>query len=78
MAANTRTITLKCETIELLQTVKSCFQLGRKKNISYDEIITTLIEKGLVVIDPKVAKLLEFTMCSDDEQIEDEGTETNL
>lgn len=71
----TRSVSLKNETVELLKTVKSCFLLGRKKDVSYDELITLLIEKGLSVIDPKVAKLLEFTMCSDDEQTEDNNNQ---
>ena len=76
MAANpkTRALTLKNETVELLQTVKSCFQLGRKKNITYDELIVTLVQKGLATVDPKVARLLELTIEAEDEQ-EQEGSE---
>lgn len=76
MAANpkTRALTLKNETVELLQTVKSCFQLGRKKNITYDELIVTLVQKGLATVDPKVARLLELTIEAEDEQ-EQEGNE---
>lgn len=64
----TRSVSLKNETVELLKTVKSCYLLGRKKELSYDELIILLIEKGLPSVDPKVAKLLEFTMETEDEQ----------
>ena len=70
----TRSVSLKNETVELLKTVKSCYLLGRKKELSYDELIVLLIEKGLPSVDPKVAKLLEFTMETEDEQ-EQEGNE---
>lgn len=70
----TRSVSLKNETVELLKTVKSCYLLGRKKELSYDELIILLIEKGLPTVDPKVAKLLEFTMETEDEQ-ELEGNE---
>lgn len=70
----TRSVSLKNETVELLKTVKSCYLLGRKKELSYDELIVLLIEKGLPSVDLKVAKLLEFTMETEDEQ-ELEGNE---
>ena len=70
----TRSVSLKNETVELLKTVKSCYLLGRKKELSYDELIILLIEKGLPSVDPKVAKLLEFTMETEYEQ-ELEGNE---
>lgn len=73
----TRSVSLKRETVELLKTVKSCFLLGRKKEISYDELISLLIQKGLSVIDPKVAKLFELSMISDDEESDNENSETN-
>ena len=74
MASNpkTRAMTLKNETVELLQTVKSCFQLGRKKSITYDELIVTLVRKGLVVVDPKVARLLELTIEAEEDQESDQ------
>lgn len=73
----TRSVSLKVETIELLKTVKSCFLLGRKKEISYDELIGLLIQKGLSVIDPKVAKLFELSMISDDEESDEGNSETD-
>lgn len=72
----TRSVSLKRETVELLKTVKSCFLLGRKKEISYDELISLLVQKGLSVIDPKVAKLFELSLISDDGESDEENTET--
>ena len=37
-------MTIKQETFDLLQMVKSCFQLGRKQNISYDDLITKIFK----------------------------------
>lgn len=73
----TRSVSLKVETIELLKTVKSCFLLGRKKEISYDELISLLVQKGLSVIDPKVAKLFELSLISDDGEYDEENSETD-
>lgn len=73
----TRSVSLKVETIELLKTVKSCFLLGRKKEISYDELISLLVQKGLSVIDPKVAKLFELSLISDNGEYDEENSETD-
>lgn len=74
---NNRSVSLKFETVELLKTLKSCFHLGRKKDLSYDEIVTLLIMKGLESIDPKVNKLLQLSLETDDNN-EDTSEDTEI
>ena len=62
-----RTMTIKQETFDLLQMVKSCFQLGRKQNISYDDLISKIIKEGLATIDPKVDALFKMATESQNE-----------
>lgn len=69
-----RPVLLKYETVEMLQTLKSSYTLARKKNITYDEIINMLIEKGLEAMDPKVNaiyKMATATECQDETMSEE-------
>lgn len=60
-----RPVLLKNETVETLQTLKSSYTLARKKNVTYDEIICMLIEKGLEAMDPKVHAI--YMMATEDQ-----------
>lgn len=66
-----RPVLLKNETVETLQTLKSSYTLARKKNVTYDEIISMLIEKGLEAMDPKVHAIYMMA-TGDQDQAEQE------
>jgi hypothetical protein len=64
------TISLKQETVEKLKTVKSCFQLGKKKSVTYDDIINLVLEKGLEITEPRISKILALAKeSSEDESV---------
>lgn len=67
-----RPVLLKYETVEMLQTLKSSYTLARKKNITYDEIINMLIEKGLEAMDPKVNVIYKMATECQDETVSEE------
>lgn len=67
-----RPVLLKYETVEMLQTLKSSYTLARKKNITYDEIINLLIEKGLEAMDPKVNAIYKMATECQDETVSEE------
>ena len=67
-----RPVLLKYETVEMLQTLKSSYTLARKKNITYDEIINMLIEKGLEAMDPKVNAIYKRATECQDETVSEE------
>lgn len=56
---NHRSVSLRTETLEMLATIKACYQLGEKKNLTYDEIISRLLPLGLEQDSRKVANLLK-------------------
>lgn len=68
-------ISLKSQTVEKLKTIKSCFQIARKQNINYDELINQLIDNGLPLIDKKVHKIYELSEEDDQQENKEEDTE---
>ncbi len=67
-------ISLKTETVEKLKTIKSCYQIARKKAINYDELINRLIEAGFEKFDPKVHKIYQLSI--EEETDEETGGNT--
>lgn len=55
--SNTTTITIKKDTYDILQSLKSCFRFGYKKNINYDELIKKYVLKGIETEEPRIMKL---------------------
>lgn len=74
-----RSVSLKNETLEFLQMIKSCYMLGKKRNTSYDDIIVTFVKEGIKTQEPKVYeifKLASETASEDnEEQINSEDIE---
>lgn len=66
-------ISIKSETFELLQSIKSCFQLGLKKNLTYDEIIRSYLPAGISALEPKVSRLLEIIAEVDEPEEKETG-----
>ena len=70
-----RSVLLKNETVEVLKTLKSSYALARKKNITYDELINMLIEKGLETVDPKVNAI--YRMVTENDENNNDTDELN-
>lgn len=65
------TISVSLETYELLQTIKSCFQLKNKKPISYNEIIGRYVIAGLRQCEPRILQIMEIIAGDDAAQTHD-------
>lgn len=60
MNTKSTSVSLKKETYDLMQTIRSCYQLCHKKTITYDEMVNTFLMEGLKAADPKVAQVMEL------------------
>lgn len=53
-------ISLRTETYDLLQSIKSCFQLKNRKSITYDEIIRNFVMAGIDAKEPQLSQILNL------------------
>lgn len=69
------TITIKQESLDLIKTIKSCFQIGRHRDITIDEILQELLVQGLKANDSKVWKIFELSTIEEENTDSIEGME---
>lgn len=60
-------ISVSKETFEMLNSIKSCFQLKKKKNVTYNEIIRDYVMAGLEAKEPKLVRILALITETEDE-----------
>lgn len=55
-------VALSSETYQMLQSIKSCFQLSQHRKITYDEIIKQYLMEGIAKTEPGIARLFELSL----------------
>lgn len=60
MKTNKTAIAVKLDTYEMLQSIKSCFQLKYKKNYSFDEIIKKFLMTGIEQSNPEIFQIMNL------------------
>lgn len=68
-----RSVSVSEETMDLLKTIKSCYQLATRETVTYDELISQLVTAGLKQNYPRVYAML--SLVSAEQKAEIEGNE---
>ena len=53
-------ITLNTETYQMLQSIRSCYQLKNRKSISFSDLINKYVMAGISAEDPALAQIMDI------------------
>ena len=68
-----RSVSVSAQTMDLLMTVKSCYQLATRETVTYDELISRLVTAGLKESYPRVYEMLSMVSEQQKATLEEEN-----